>query len=32
MTMPAAPALITRKVVKRKVNVLTCGGVDEFDS
>jgi len=29
---PVVPALITHKVVKRKVNVPTHGGVDEFDS
>jgi len=28
----AVPALITQKVVKRKVDVPTCGGVNEFDS
>ena len=32
MTTPAVPALITRKVLKRKVDVPTCGGVNEFDS
>ncbi len=32
MTPIAVPMLITRKVVKRKVNVPTHGGVDDFDS
>ena len=32
MATPAAPALIKQKVLKRKVDVPTRGGVDEFDS
>jgi len=32
MATQAAPALIKRKVIKRKVNVPTRGGVDEFNS